>query len=136
MISRQLADAVRLRAGFTCEYCRMPQSVRRLRFPIDHIRAIQHRGPTILENLALCCGRCNRHKGPNLTGADPMTGEIVRLFNPRTDDWHAHFRWEAEYVVGITDIGRTTVEVLNMNHPEDLGVRRELIEDGKFPPDR
>ena len=70
----------------------MPQSARRLRFPIDHVIAQQHRGPTAAANLALCCGRCNRHKGPNLAGIDPLTGATVRLFHPRTDTWAEHFQ--------------------------------------------
>lgn len=52
-------------------------------FSVDHIVARQHGGPTVLENLALACLHCNRHKGPNIAGTDPSTGEIVRLFHPR-----------------------------------------------------
>ena len=29
--------------------------------------------------------RCNLHKGPNLSGVDPDTGQVVRLFDPRDD---------------------------------------------------
>jgi hypothetical protein len=134
MISREMAAAVKERAADACEYCRLPQFARRLRFPIDHINAHQHRGPTVLENLALCCGRCNRHKGPNVAGVDPVTGTIVRLYHPRKDIWHSHFRWDGPRIVGMTEIGRVTVEVLNINHPEDLAIRSELIEDGVFPP--
>ena len=134
MIERTLDEAVRRRAGDACEYCRLPQSARRLKFPIDHVIALQHRGPTTLENLALCCGRCNRHKGPNLAGIDPTTGAMTRLFHPRTDAWPEHFRWDGPFISGATDVGRTTVEVLNMNHPEDVAIRRELIARGGFPP--
>jgi 5-methylcytosine-specific restriction endonuclease McrA len=31
----------------------------------------------MLDNLALACHRCNLRKGPNLTGIDPMSGEMV-----------------------------------------------------------
>jgi hypothetical protein len=133
-MDRELEQAVRTRAGNACEYCRLPQSARRLKFPIDHVIAQQHRGPTTSENLALCCGRCNRHKGPNLAGIDPLTGSMVRLFHPRTDLWAEHFRWDGPFISGLTEIGRTTLEVLNMNHPEDLAIRQELIANGDFPP--
>jgi 5-methylcytosine-specific restriction endonuclease McrA len=83
MVARELDRLVRERAGNACEYCRMSQSARRFKFPIDHIIAQQHHGPTTLENLALACGRCNRHKGPNLAGVDPLTGRVISLFNPR-----------------------------------------------------
>lgn len=112
----------------------MPQAVRRLTFPIDHILARQHGGRTVLGNLALCCGRCNLHKGPNLSGVDPATGRVVRLFNPRKDRWHKHFRWDGPRVVGLTPKGRATVDVLAMNHPDDMAVREELIDQGRLPP--
>ena len=50
---------------------------------LEHIIARQQSGETVLENLAWTCHRCNRHKGPNLTGIDPMTQEITPLFHPR-----------------------------------------------------
>jgi hypothetical protein len=34
-----------------------------------------------------------------------------------------------------TPIGRATVQVLNMNHPDAVAVRVALIEEGVFPPD-
>jgi 5-methylcytosine-specific restriction endonuclease McrA len=78
-----LANLVRVRAQGKCEYCHLPESVSRLRHVIDHIIARQHHGATAAENLALACGECNRAKGPNLAGLDPMDGALTRLFNPR-----------------------------------------------------
>jgi hypothetical protein len=65
--------------------------------------------------LALACDRCSAHKGPNLTGIDPETGEIVPLFNPREHIWEEHFRWSEATIIGRTAIGRTTIRVLTMN---------------------
>jgi hypothetical protein len=110
----------------------MPQSVRRLRFPIDHIVARQHGGQSVSENLALCCGHCNRHKGPNVAGIDSETGEIVRLFHPRLDHWADHFRWEGVRIAGVTAEGRVTVAILQMNHDDQLAVRGELAALGRF----
>ncbi len=108
----ELDRFVRGRGRHACEYCLMPQAIRRLKFPIDHIRSRQHGGTTIAENLALCCGRCNLHKGPNVAGIDPESGKVTRLFNPRKDYWSRHFRWSGVEAVGLTSIGRTTVYVL------------------------
>jgi 5-methylcytosine-specific restriction endonuclease McrA len=113
-----------------CEYCRMPESASELKHVIDHIIAMQHGGRTVLENLALCCGRCNLYKGPNIAGIDPQDGRLVRLFNPRTDSWNEHFRWAV--AVGITDIGRATVAVLAMNKSNRVAARQSLIDVGKF----
>jgi hypothetical protein len=59
---------------------------------------------------------------------------ITRLFNPRRDKWTRHFRWEGPYLVGKTSVGRTTIVVLAMNHPDAVAVRQSLTEEGLFPP--
>jgi hypothetical protein len=129
-----VAQAVRSRAREACEYCLLPQSVRRLRFQVEHIIAKQHGGSDEIGNLALACGRCNRHKGANIAGIDPLTGSMTRLFNPRCDRWSEHFGWDGPRAMGLTPVGRTTVTVLAMNHPEELAIREEMIEAGLFPP--
>ena len=133
-MDRALDEEVRTRAHDACEYCRLPQAASRIRFPIDHVVALQHGGPTEAANLALCCGRCNRYKGPNLAGIDPTTGRLTRLFNPRRDRWGRHFQWEGALLIGRTAIGRTTIIVLNINLPSAVAVREELAAEGVFPP--
>ena len=49
---------------------------------------------------------------------DSSPDELTRLFNPRIDTWNQHFRIQAGRVVGLTPVGRTTVDVLNMNRPD------------------
>jgi hypothetical protein len=63
----------------------------------------------------------------------PLTSRITRLFNPRRDRWKRHFRYEGPCLVGRTAVGRTTIVVLAMNHPDAVTVRRSLIEEGLFP---
>jgi hypothetical protein len=104
----------------------MPQSSFPLPFQVDHVRAEKHGGETIESNLALACTHCNRHKGPNIAGFDTQTGEIIRLFNPRTDVWEQHFEADGPQVLGKTAIGRATVAVLEMNSPDQLLIRNEL----------
>ena len=91
-MDKKLERRVRRRAHDCCEYCHMPQAAYRFRFPIDHIIAKQHGGKTRLDNLAGACLRCNSRKGTNLAGIDKLTGELVRLYNPRRDKWHDHER--------------------------------------------
>ena len=130
-----LAQAVRERAGNACEYCRMLQAFYpTVAFPIDHIIARQHRGPTALSNLALACLRCNSNKGPNIAGIDPVTRKLTRLFNPRRHRWGRHFHWDGPRIVGRTPVGRATLQVLGMNDPRVVAVRQALIEEGVFPP--
>jgi 5-methylcytosine-specific restriction endonuclease McrA len=86
-------EFVRSRAGGRCEYFRR-QEHSDLRHHIEHIIARQHGGCDDAENLALACHRCNLHKGTNLTGLDPQTGELTPLFHPRRDQWQDHFAFE------------------------------------------
>jgi len=41
-------------------------------------------------------------KGTNLSGIDPATGEIARLFHPRRDIWSEHCQWQDALLVGRT----------------------------------
>lgn len=129
-----LERRVRRRARGLCEYCRLPRSASEFTFPIDHIIARQHGGPTEPENLAQSCPHCNAHKGPNIAGLDPTTGELTQLFHPRRDRWREHFTWVGAMLTGLTPVGRTTIEVLAMNGPDMLATREALIEEGNFPP--
>ena len=104
----------------------MPESALPLPFQIDHIVAGQHGGETTASNLALACPHCNRYKGPNIAGLDPGSGELVRLFHPRTDIWTEHFEFDGPGILGRTPIGRATVQVLAMNAGDLVLFRLEL----------
>jgi len=129
-MNEQLPQLVRNLARGRCEYCLIPEEGSRLGHVIDHISARQHHGKTELPNLALACGHCNSAKGPNVAGFDPQTGDLSRLFHPRQDRWSDHFRYEGPLLVGLTAIGRTTVDVLGINSRIRLVVRRVLMESG------
>jgi len=119
-------ELVRRRAGDRCEYCHLRQEHSNLRHHVEHIMAKQHGGSDDVDHLALACHRCNLHKGPNLTGIDPQTGQIASLFHPRRDRWSDHFLFEGTRVIGISAAGRTTVEVLKMNDARRLELRAEI----------
>lgn len=128
-MNQEVARAVRERAAESCEYCSLPQSSYPLRFQIDHVRAEKHGGETTESNLALACTHCNRHKGPNIAGFDAETGQIVRLFNPRTDVWREHFEANGPQLRGKTPVGRVTVDVLEMNSTDQLLIRTALLKE-------
>jgi hypothetical protein len=111
----RLRQFVRQRAANRCEYCRMAQASEPLLFHIEHIVARQHGGKDIPENLALACHHCNLHKGSNLAGLDPQTGDLTPLFHPRTDDWQEHFAIGQGAIIGLTAVGRATARLLQMN---------------------
>jgi hypothetical protein len=121
-------DLVRVRADHRCEYCRLRQSALFVvQFQIEHIVAKKHGGDDDPENLALACLHCNLHKGSDLSGIDPLTGAMTRLFHPRRDKWHEHFRFDRTQIVGITDVGRITVRLLNVNSNQQVQIREAAL---------
>jgi hypothetical protein len=128
-----IRELVRRRAAGRCEYCHLPEAHVVTPFQIEHIVAKQHRGKDVLTNLAYACLRCNLCKGPNLSGMDPTTRRLTRLFNPRRHKWKRHFRWEGATLIGMTAVGRTTVEVLATNDSDRVALRQELLEQGLLP---
>ena len=125
-----LQELVPRRADFRCEYCLLSEALVTTPFQFDHIIARSHGGETTLENLAFACFHCNNFKGTNVAGVDPGSGEIVRLFHPRSAVRADHFRWDGERLVGLTAVGRVTIRTLRLNHPLRLAVRRSLLREG------
>jgi 5-methylcytosine-specific restriction endonuclease McrA len=119
-----IEQKIRQLAADRCEHCLFPQSESELPHVLDHIIARKHGGSASLENLALCCGKCNRYKGPNIAGIDPATMRLTRLFNPRSDVWSDRFEYQSSVLIGLTDVGRTTIQVLAINLPLRVVARR------------
>ena len=83
------------------------------------------------------CSFCNDHKADRIAAPDPVTGETVRLFNPRQQSWNVHFRWTelGERIVGLTPDGRATVVALHLNRPSLVNARQLWSAVGWHPPD-
>lgn len=132
-MSATLRRAVRKRAQARCEYCRLPDLVPHfMRFHLEHIRARRHGGASSLNNLAWACARCNERKGTDLSGVDPDTNRVVRLFHPRRDTWARHFVWAGLRIRGLTATGRVTAWLLEFNSDERLKLRQGLQKLGLF----
>lgn len=133
-MDRATADLIRKRAHYCCEYCKMPQEFDDLPFHFDHIIAEVHGGSDDHPNRANCCVPCNLYKGTNLSGVDDVTGNVVRLFDPRRQNWKRHFRWNGAILEGKTQCGRATVRSLRINMPIRVALRQSLIDTVEFPP--
>jgi hypothetical protein len=114
----------------------MPQEFIDALHEIDHVIAEKHDGRTEADNLALACFACNNHKGPNIAGIDLESGQVVRLFHPRRDQWREHFAWRGPLLIGLTPIGRATVHVLKINLRHRVIHRQALIDEGAFLPEK
>jgi len=122
-IPEALRRVVIARAGGRCEYCGKPQ-VSFFPHEVDHVIAQKHAGESTLDNLAFACFECNRYKGSDVASFDPQTGQLTALFNPRTQPWEQHFRYDNGLIVCLTPEGRTTAMLLRCN---DLTRIRERI---------
>lgn len=135
-----VTDAVRAvvvaRASDRCEYCRLPTRGQVATFPVDHVNPRTAGGTSDPDNLALACPRCNGHKWAATDAADPDTGIVTPLFNPRADVWADHFAWSADgsgLLIGRTAVGRATAARLRMNDPTVVALRALLADVGLFP---
>jgi 5-methylcytosine-specific restriction endonuclease McrA len=131
-MTEKLRTRVWRRARGRCEYCRTPFHYDQVPAEVDHIIAQQHRGATVISNLAAACAHCNSHKGTNIASIDPTTRKMVPLFHPRKDRWERHFRWAGAQLVGQTPQGRATVFLLAINDPAKVAARAALMDEGVF----
>ena len=124
------------RAKGYCEYCQLPAAFSSSSFNFEHIIPLIKNGLTNLSNLAYSCGGCNAHKKDKIEAPDPLTRQLAILFNPRTDNWTEHFEWSDDdlVVIGITSIGRATVNRLKVNREGNVNLRRLLILANLHPP--
>ena len=124
------------RAEERCEYCQSRMAYAAQPFAFEHIIPVSQGGKTTLENLSLACGGCNGHKYNRVEATDPIDGKTVSLYNPRQQRWQEHFGWSRDYthVIGLTAIGRATVEALKINRIGVVNMRKLLRTVGEHPP--
>lgn len=131
-----LREEVRRRANFLCEYCHTDERWQLVQFTIDHIIPLSEGGKTSIENLALACFHCNRKKSNKQSVVDSTTNIEIRLFNPRAMIWNDHFIWSIDglKLFPQTDIGRATIELLQLNRDRILQIRQDDILIDRHPP--
>lgn len=120
----RLKREIRDRAQLRCEYCLIHERDAAFAHEPDHVISRRHGGETTPLNLAWSCFDCNRLKGSNLSSIDLETGRIARLFNPRRDIWHKHFRLRLGRIIPLTSIGRATEYLLQLNRNDAVVARR------------
>jgi hypothetical protein len=79
---------------------------------------------------------CNDHIGNHFAGPDPLSGEVIRLFDSRHQSWADHFDWNAlgDMIIGKPPIGRATVFALRLNRVDLVEARRGWVIAGWHPP--
>jgi hypothetical protein len=135
-IAKSLRERVAVQARHRCGYCLTTEAIVGTPMEMDHLIPEALGGLTEEDNLWLACSLCNDHKGDRIAAPDPVTGELVRLFDPRHQVWSDHFHWTAEgdRIVGLTPTGRATVALLNLNRPALVRARQAWVMVGWHPP--
>ena len=101
-----------------------------------HVEHIDPKGGNQPDNLCLSCSSCNLSKAKAISATDPLSGAIIPLFNPRTQNWSEHFEWTQDgmRLVGLTPVGRATIIRLKMNIPRIIEARSTWVRAGVHPP--
>lgn len=94
---------------------------------IDHIRSIEHRGTSNIDNLAYACMFCNAARGADIGTTYDLTGDFIYFFNPGLDSWTAHFHLIDFVTEPLTTTGWATALILQFNTPERVEARRLLF---------
>lgn len=135
-ISKELDALIRRQSKNRCGYCLNPQALLPFKLEIEHIHPQALGGLSIEENLWLACRECNAHKAKKIKAYDKLTEKIVKLFNPRKQNWYEHFEFSKDFseIIGKTPTGRATVDALQMNSIYQTTARISWKETTKFPP--
>lgn len=117
-------------------YCHAPQFLVLGPLELDHLLPTAAGGFDDEDNLWLACSVCNSHKSQRTSAIDLISGETVRLFNPRSDSWEMHFVWsqDGSALIGLSAIGRATIAALQINADDQLKLRTIWVEGNRFPP--
>ena len=134
LISASLRRLVIQRADNCCEYCGLSQLGQAATFHVDHVIPVVAGGSTTADNLALACVACSLYKGAKQEIEDPKTGTLVTVFNPRQQVWENHFQWNDVELIGLTAVGRATIDALKLNRSLILAIRSEEKLLGRHPP--
>ena len=134
-LTEQQKKEVARRAKQCCEYCQSQVRFSPDPFSVEHIIPRSRGGTDDLSNLAFSCQGCNNHKYTSVEAIDPISGETVQLFDPRRQKWNDHFVWNADQriVLGLTPVGRATVQKLRLNRTGLVNLRRVLHRIGEHP---
>ena len=113
----------------------MHQSLQGATFHIEHVVPRVKGGQSNSNNLALACPSCNLHKADRVSSQPSSSITAVAFFNPRSEVWADHFEWDDYTLVGKTEVGRVTIQALDLNHERRIKIRQAEQLFGLFPPD-
>lgn len=119
-----------------CGYCLTQEAVSGVHLTLEHIIPQSKGGETDESNLWLSCRLCNERKRVLTEYVDLESGSVVSLFNPCSQNWTDHFAWNeaSTLIVGLSPIGRATIDALDLNSEFRVRSRAIWVEAGWHPP--
>lgn len=135
-IPAELRRQVARQACYRCGYCLTAEAIVGTPMDFEHIIPECKGGLTEEKNLWLACSLCNSYKGTLTEYEDPVSGQVVKLFNPRRQAWNEHFEWidGGTCILGLTSLGRATVAALQLNREPLVFSRKKWVVAGWHPP--
>ena len=106
-------------------HCTMTESeAEAVRFTIDHYEPVVERPELqgVYANLMYACDTCNMRKGPRYP-SEQMRQEGRRFFKADEDLRAEHFELEGSRVKGKTNVGRYTVDAVDLNRAQLVRLR-------------
>jgi 5-methylcytosine-specific restriction endonuclease McrA len=119
----QYKETLREDFFYACAYCTMTEfEAQAIRMTIDHYEPKKARPELVnsYDNLMYCCDDCNILKGDR---CPPRSARDAghKFFRPDQDYRHEHFeRHTSQHDInldGITNVGRFTIEFMDLNRP-------------------
>ena len=137
MITRNQRRQIAEEAKYRCGYCQTQEVVSGIPLTVEHITPKAKGGSDDNANLWLSCRLCNEKKGTLIEAMNPETGDLVSLFNPRTQMWADHFTWSEDgiRIIPKTAVGRMTIDVLSLNDELRVRARAIWVKAGYHPPE-
>ncbi len=135
-VSPKIDAKIREDAKNRCGYCLLPQEILMGKLEIEHLLPLAAGGTDDIENFWLACSDCNSYKSSKIYVFDSKTERKVRIFNPRTQNWDRHFKFNENktIIIGKTVCGRATAAALKMNNKQAVIARTLWVEAGWYPP--
>ena len=133
-ISPKLKCIVAKRAQEEGEYCLTPAEYSSDPFVVEHI-SLGKGWTNRFGKFDFTRHGCNGHKHAKVTVIDSIGEEAQPLYNPRTQSWSEHFKWNEDQtqIIGQTPVGRATIAALHLNRPGVINLRRILTLMGNHP---
>jgi hypothetical protein len=134
---RKLRPHLAEQARHRCGYCQTQERISGVPLTVEHLLPESLGGTDEEDNLWMSCRLCNEAKGNRIEWLNPATGDMIPLFNPRTQLWSDHFRWSSDgiFIISLTEIGRATIAALSLNSDLRLKSRAIWVEAGWHPPE-